>query len=630
MNKKLTTSLVAGLLIATNLYSSESLDEITVSSALIKTTEKNAAYATEIYTKKDIENSKSKDIYDFLSAQTSVNISPDFGNTFAQKLDLRGYGISNGFQNVIVNVNGRRLNTIDLGAQLLSSVPLESIERIEIIKGSGSVQYGDGANAGVINIITNGKNDNYIKAYAGNNGVRSGTVSLGYSSDNFIISGLVDYNKNDGSRETTAGNKDSNYNRNKSINLIFFPTENLELSVSRSYTNINTKYGRSLSLAEYQANPNKSSGLTEQYLSSYVTSLGLKYDINSNYSFDFNFNDEDKLSRYSSGFTADYEYRSFNSKLNIKDDLYKISLGVDGFLGDSKGSSSVTSKDNKGAFISSDFYLNKDLKLSTGFRREFVEYNYNPNVGATLNDKIGLNAFDLGLNYSINDNNSIFANFNKSFQAPDINRFFTFGGTFNGFIEPAKVNNYTLGYNNIQKNNKLKVSVFRADLKNEIYYESVSFKNTNIDKSHKYGIEIFNKYLINKDLFTSVNYSYIIAKIDEENEGAGAFDGKDLPGVSKHNVTVNLGYEFNKIKGLVSHTYRSSAYSANDFKNNLTQKQDAYNSTDLTFSYNYKNIEVFGKVQNLFDEANGLWVRDDAIYPVNFERTYYVGTKIKF
>ena len=36
------------------------------------------------------------------------------------------------------------------------------------------------------------------------------------------------------------------------------------------------------------------------------------------------------------------------------------------------------------------------------------------------------------------------------------------------------------------------------------------------------------------------------------------------------------------------------------------------------------------KIQNLFDEDNGLWIEDDTIYPVNFERTYYAGMKVKF
>ena len=46
---------------------------------------------------------------------------------------------------------------------------------------------------------------------------------------------------------------------------------------------------------------------------------------------------------------------------------------------------------------------------------------------------------------------------------------------------------------------------------------------------------------------------------------------------------------------------------------------------------NVKNYpELFAKIQNLLDEDNGLWIKDDNIYPVNFERTYYAGMKVKF
>lgn len=54
---------------------------------------------------------------------------PSIGNTFSQSLDMRGYGIENGNQNLVVVVNGRRLNNIDNTPQLLSSIPLESIEK---------------------------------------------------------------------------------------------------------------------------------------------------------------------------------------------------------------------------------------------------------------------------------------------------------------------------------------------------------------------------------------------------------------------------------------------------------------------------------------------------------------------
>ncbi|ADG93503.1 TonB-dependent receptor plug [Arcobacter nitrofigilis DSM 7299] len=632
MNKKLTTSLVASLLIATSNLHAEELSSLIITSPLIKTNEKDATYSTEIYTKKEIEKSNSKDVYDFLNAQTSVTVSPSFGNTFAQKIDLRGYGIGNGYQNLVISVNGRRLNNIDMQTQLLSSIPIESIEKIEIIKGSGSVEYGDGANSGVINIITNGKNDNYIKTSIGNNGVKNGTVSLGYSNDKIILNGVVDYSSTNGTRSDTNGDKDKNYKRNKNINLIYFPVDNLELRLGRTYSNMNIKYGGSLTLEQYKNNPNQVSSFTEQYFRSYVTDYGITYDISRDYSLDINYSDEDKLSKFSSGFKSNYDYKSFNTKLNIKKENYNLSLGIDGFYGDRIGSTNTTSKDNKAIFISGKYNLNKDLILSTGIRKEKVEYSYSPNTGNELNANETLSAYDLGLNYSINDTSSFFTNINKSYQAPDIDRFFNFGGTFNGFIKPAKVITYNIGYSNIQKNNKFKTTVFRSNLKNEIYYYNIggANRNTNIDKSHKYGIEIFDKYLINKNFYTSINYSYIIAKIDNEDEGNGEFNGKDLPGVSTHSGTLNFGYNYNKFNAILSHTYRSKAYAANDFGNNFSQKQEAYNSTDLSLSYTYKNIEFFAKIENLLDEDNGLWIRDNAIYPVNFERTYYAGVKVKF
>ncbi|UYF42301.1 TonB-dependent receptor [Aliarcobacter cryaerophilus] len=632
--KKINVSLVASFLIATNLYSNETkLETITISANPIETDEKKATFTTEVYTKKDIEQSKSKDIYDFLASQTSVNVMPNSGNTFSQSLDMRGYGIENGSQNIVVVVNGRRLNNIDMSPQLLSSIPLESIEKIEILKGSGSVRYGDGANAGVINIITDKKNANYIKGYLGNNTSKGGVVSLGYGNEYVIANAYIDYSSTDGNLKDINSKENDNYIKNKSISLVFTPIDSLELSLSRTYSNMNTKYGNPITLEQYKKDPSFSpNGFSEQYFSSYVTSASARYDFNQNFWIDANFNDEDKKS-YFPTWKQDYEYKSFNSSFNYKDDIFKTSIGIDGFKGDRLGSFDTTTKDNIAGFASFELNAIDDLTVSTGIRRENIKYEYNPLGGNNLKQDDYLNAYEFGINYLLDENQSIFANYNRSFQTPDVDRFFSYG-SFNGFIEPAKVNNYTVGYNNIQENNKLKISLFRANLKNEIYYyDTGSFLtsfNTNIDKSHKYGLEVYDKFLITDKLFTSLNYSYIRAKIDNENEGNGDYNGKDLPGVSKHNLTVGLGYDFYKFSTFLSHTYKSSAYAYNDFNNNFKQKQEAYHSTDFSVSFNHKNLEIFGKVQNLFDEKNGLWVKDDAIYPVNFERTFFAGMKVSF
>jgi iron complex outermembrane receptor protein len=72
-----------------------------------------------------------------------------------QQIDLRGFGVT-GDQNTLVLLDGIRINENDLSSTKFSSIPLQSIERIEILRGSGSVLYGDGASGGTINIITRG------------------------------------------------------------------------------------------------------------------------------------------------------------------------------------------------------------------------------------------------------------------------------------------------------------------------------------------------------------------------------------------------------------------------------------------------------------------------------------------
>ncbi|MCT7546366.1 TonB-dependent receptor [Aliarcobacter cryaerophilus] len=433
MINKRKISLVASFLIATNLYSNETkLEAVTITANPIETNEKNATFATEIYTKKDIEQSKSKDIYDFLTSQTSVNVMPYFGNKFSQSLDMRGYGIENGNQNLVVVVNGRRLNNIDIAPQLLSSIPLESIEKIEILKGSGSVRYGDGANSGVISITTDKKNSNYVQAQLGNHTSKGGAASFGYGNDYIIANAYVDYNSTDGSIKDYSGNSDENNIRNMNFSVVFTPTDNLELSVARTYSNMNINYANPITLDQFKNNPNLSpNGFSEQYFSSYVTSAGIRYDFNSDFYIDANFSDEDKISNFINGAwsnSSKYEYKSFNSSINYKNDIFKTSLGVDGFKGKRIGSSDNTSKDNIAGFASLEVSATDDLTFSTGFRRENVEYEYKPLSGNNLKQDNYLNAYDFGVNYALTQNQSIFANYNRSFQAPDIDRFFLLGG----------------------------------------------------------------------------------------------------------------------------------------------------------------------------------------------------------
>jgi iron complex outermembrane receptor protein len=150
-------------------------------------------------------------------------------------------------------------------------------------------------------------------------------------------------------------------------------------------------------------------------------------------------------------------------------------------------------------------------------------------------------------------------------------------------------------------NNRLKVTAFRASINNEIYLDpTLGFfgTNSNLDKTHKYGLEIQDFFKFNTQLSASLIYNYTRAIVDRENALGGlVVEDKDLPGAPKHTVVANLNYLFLDHASLnLNHTWRSKAYVFNDFLNTAPQKQDNYESTNIAFNYQYKNMNFFYKI----------------------------------
>jgi iron complex outermembrane receptor protein len=111
---------------------------------------------TSVITSEQIERSPSQDLPDILSQQTGVQVQHLLSSTDGSRemVDLRGFGAF-AQSNVLILVDGRRYQDFDLQGFDFSSIPLNSIERVEITRGnSGAVLYGDGAIGGVINIVT--------------------------------------------------------------------------------------------------------------------------------------------------------------------------------------------------------------------------------------------------------------------------------------------------------------------------------------------------------------------------------------------------------------------------------------------------------------------------------------------
>jgi len=614
---------------------SVTLEPLTVSSTAIQTDELTSTDAVEVYTADEIEQAHVQNVYEFLNQQTSIIAMPSYGNPFTQKLDMHGYGIGNGYQNIVITVNGRRMNNIDMVPQLLSSISPASIDKIEIIKSSGIVTGGDGANAGVINITTKKNNDKELTLYGGNYGTVDGSFYLGYSDEKVSASANGERSKTDGIRTIDAnGNKDKNELKTGSFNLAYTPIQALELRLGAAATRTEVIYGGPLTKDEFETDPFQPSTATEQEYSSDVFNAGASYFINDTISLNLDGFKEKKKSNYITySSISDYTYNSLKGSFDYENNLFSLSCGIDGFNGQREGATNKTDKNSLAAFLMTQWYLGNST-LKAGYRFEKVTYKYK-DAATDLKDDNALSGAELGYNYKISNAQSVFANYAHTYQAPDIDRFFNYGGTFNGFIDPMQADNYTLGYNYITTKNKFKIALYYVDLTNEIYYHPdptyVNAKNTNIDKSHKYGLDIYEKWIVSEQWNVALNYNYVQAIIDKESESGDDYAGNNLPGVSNHNIKATFSFLPTQNTTIaLTQLYRSKAYAANDFNNNFLQKQKAYLSTDISATYTQENYELFAKINNLFSDSNGLWIQDDAIYPVNFTATAIAGLKLKF
>src|SRR6266404_3298495 len=105
--------------------------------------------STSVITAEDIAHSPAQSIQEIIAQTPGVQLTSLFGgvNGVQTTVDLRGFGAF-ATANSLVLINGRRLNDIDMAGVDLSTIPRDSIERIEITRGNSN------AVGGVINIVT--------------------------------------------------------------------------------------------------------------------------------------------------------------------------------------------------------------------------------------------------------------------------------------------------------------------------------------------------------------------------------------------------------------------------------------------------------------------------------------------
>ena len=182
---------------------------------------------------------------DALMREHSIESLNYGGPQSLSSVNIRG---TNSNQSLIL-IDGLRINSATSGDAPLSAIPLSSIERVEIVRGSASSLYGADAIGGVINVITRGDQDRPFSAYA-NAGVGSYATTqydAGFSGakDGWVYSLFGGYGQSAGTNATRPGNysynpdKDSYYRSNVGGTL--------------GYT---WKAGQTLTFQSYQSNVN--------------------------------------------------------------------------------------------------------------------------------------------------------------------------------------------------------------------------------------------------------------------------------------------------------------------------------------------------------------------------------------
>jgi iron complex outermembrane recepter protein len=141
--------------------STKTLEKVVVTGSSIPRTDLETASPVTVITSKDLQMSGQPTVADFLqrmSVDGQGSIPSTFGNGFASgatAVSLRGLGAGS----TLVLLNGRRMASFGLaddGQKVftdLSTIPMDAVERIEVLRDGASAIYGSDAIAGVVNII---------------------------------------------------------------------------------------------------------------------------------------------------------------------------------------------------------------------------------------------------------------------------------------------------------------------------------------------------------------------------------------------------------------------------------------------------------------------------------------------
>ena len=569
-----------------------------------------------VITREKIDQSNAQNVVDLLRNEVDIETRDFYGNGKSVSVDIRGFG-ETGPLNTLVLVDGRRVNEIDLSGVDWTQIPLDQVERIEIVRGAGSVLYGDNAAGGVINIITKKPEKPFSAS------VEMVGGSYGYNKESASVSGKWGPLSAilNASHNATDGYRDNGFLRAKDVGgkVIYDLNENVSFNLSGSFHQDDTGLPGGLPKAIYEVDrqattaPDDKAKTDDSYLAlggkAKFGDLG-RFEMNLSYrdrqvrDFFRSFSFEDKRTLHTWGVTPRYILEKplwiLPNKLTLGLDFYNSESTT--FLESSFGSNKLgVTKRSTGLYLLDELSLVNNLILSLGYRHEWVTYDLSQEVpraeDQTRKDEP---AWNVGLDYLFGKRSSAFLSVKRSFRFPASDELEQFFPVFqaNPSLKPQTGYHYEAGIRHAFTDQiEANLTLFWIDTKDEIFFNPFTVANTNFPKTRRQGIEIGTRVRPFQWLSLWGNYSYIKPMLREE-----PFSGNDIPGVPRHKGSVGADIQVcNGLSFNARANFIGSRFFISDWANKV-DTLDGYYSLDAKLSYAWKGLKAFVGVNNLTNQ----------------------------
>lgn len=441
----------------------------------------------KVITRDEIENSSSNTIPQVLSQIGGLKVSGLNSSSLNldASVDMGGFGPT-GNSTTAVLVDGIRINPIDSGSVDWETIPIDSIERIEILQGGSSVQYGNGAVGGVINIITNGgkKNINQASATLGTWGTSINNAIFRNTIDKTTYQVSANTSNTNGWRPNTAANA---YSVDAKISKDLGGGDRVFVDAYYGYTNSQLASpveglagsGNPLSVRPQNAGNNFTTnnvgfrqGLTKSLNQNFVAEIDTSYNNKTSFFYTPQADTGAQLDPFGPG--TGYVAGAMNNKLQgwqlaasprLKANFADIGttiIGYDFSKANQAGSDSYTpfsqgiilanqnvdngglyynnlthnsqnaTQINNSAYVMQKIPLGKIVEASGGFRRQVQQASTSStaiiaaNGTSTNNQQYAANAGDVALNANYAPGQRAYIKWNQSFRFPNIDEYWGF------------------------------------------------------------------------------------------------------------------------------------------------------------------------------------------------------------